>query len=123
MLKGLKHFYFLIIPSREKGGVQEDQVFSTYLRRWVLEEGQVQPLNHRDGNSVGEDHDVGYLLGNNVFHHLSEGLPRQKLLKMDLIYYLLVSKEVQVLHVKIKMQNQSYKNIHLKSDQSTVTRF
>lgn len=123
MLKGLKHFYFLIIPSREKGGVQEDQVFSTYLRRWVLEEGQVQPLNHRDGNSVGEDHDVGYLLGNNVFHHLSEGLPRQKLLKMDLIYYLLVSKEVQVLHVKIKMQNQLYINIHLISEQSTVTRF
>lgn len=87
MLKGLKHFYFLIIPSREKGGVQEDQVFSTYLRRWVLEEGQVQPLNHWDGNSVGENHYVGYLLGNNVFHHLSEELPRQHLLKMDLIYY------------------------------------
>lgn len=98
-------------------------MFSTYLRRWVLEEGQVQPLNHRDGNSVGEDHDVGYLLGNNVFHHLSEGLPRQKLLKMDLIYYLLVNKEVQVLHVKIKMQNQLYINIHLISEQSTVTRF
>lgn len=87
MLKGLKHFYFLINPSREKGVVQEDQVFLTDLRRWVLEEGQVQPLNHWDSDSVGEDHDVGYLLGNNVFHHLSEGWPRQNLLKMDLIYY------------------------------------
>lgn len=87
MLKGFKHFYFLINPSREKGVIQEDQVFLTDLRRWVLEEGQVQPLNHWDGDSVGEDHDVGYLLGNNVFHHLSEGLPRQNLLKKDLIYY------------------------------------
>lgn len=67
-------------------------MFSTYLRRWVLEEGQVQPLNHRDGDSVGENHDVGYLLGNNVFHHLSEGLPRQNLLKMDLIYYFVSQK-------------------------------
>lgn len=34
---------------------------------------------------------------------------------------MLVSKEVQVLHVKIKMQNQLYINVHLISEQSTVT--
>lgn len=67
-------------------------MFLTDLRRWVLEEGQVQPLNHRDGDSVWENHDVGYLLGNNIFHHLSEVWPRQHLLKMDLIYYFVSQK-------------------------------